>query len=74
VREKPKCLPVQSLSQDNAFRVTIGEVSADEWLWAGALRRNCDDPWALCGALVTALIYALMEIYLLRGRREWQIP
>lgn len=54
MERKPKRLSVQSLSQDDALRDTVGEVPADEWLRADALRRDLrwaaldgNDPWAL---------------------------
>jgi len=40
MKGESKGLPIESLGQDNALRVAIGEVSADECLWADALRRN----------------------------------
>ena len=40
MKGEPKGLPVEPLCQDDALRMAIGEMSANEWLWADTLRRN----------------------------------
>lgn len=40
MERKPEWFSIQSLRQDDALGVTIRKMSANEWLWADALRRD----------------------------------
>lgn len=40
VEREPEWLSIQSLREDDALHMPVGEVAVDEWLRADSLRRN----------------------------------